>query len=494
MLVYVKYPADTRVENIDLVAELTGGESLVSATLGAITPSGMVVGAPTVAGSVLTISLGAGADGVTYGFNVNVLTSLGRTLVVSIAVAINSQLAHQYQVRNPDAFNTLLGELDAGDAAVGRGHFLFPAGFNASGGYITWELIDQEGVFYSSGNAFSYTVVNNGVSTKISGEAVVNVPTDVPVTLDGQQYQLRWKLTIGTQEYFTFENLRVNAPLTVPQGADDVVEMVGDTARFSLTLDKPYDVVGLEVYRDNELIVPFVRVVDIRRVADGYLYRGDIDTSAFPQVTASLEPYVVSWVYSMAADATHKNRQMSRLFVVNASILSATESMRDMINKAVMTIAHRQDLVFTVPALLSFLREGRDAFNGAWGMFTNFTMTNAKGPIRYFWLNYAEVRALRSQFLAEGEKVFNFSGQAISLDVDRTGYYSQLADNLQQVLDNEAKPVKQNLIKKGVMGGDGSDPGTGLHQGATGAVGITMTPATQYGKYAARYFGGTLGT
>jgi hypothetical protein len=115
-------------------------------------------------------------------------------------------------------------------------------------------------------------------------------------------------------------------------------------------------------------------------------------------------------------------------------------------------------------------------------------MLNAKGGIREYWLRFAEVMALRSQFLAEGEKVFNFSGQAISLEVDRTQYYQTLADNIQSYLDAEGKQVKQNLIKKGITAGDGdvSDL-SAMRRGANGAVAITLTPATNWGKFTNRF-------
>ncbi len=488
MLVYVKFPADTEPKTFSVANELQPGETAVSAVASSVNPTGLSVSVAGVTTPDVNLILGPGSDGVSYGFQVLVNTSTARVITVPVVVTVNSQMGSQYQTKNPDAFNTLVGELDAGDAAIGRTFWAFPPAFDAQGGYAMWELIDQNGISYSSGNAFEFSVVKNGITTRVEAKAVVNVPQEVPVTLDGQQYQLRWTLYLGDKEYYNFENLRVTAQLTVPQGAEDMVEMAGDTATMQLVLDRPYEVVGLEIYQHNELLVPMVNVINKRRVADGWLYSADIDTSAFTDITASLDPYTVSWVYYNPANGSGtKNRQIARLFVVNPTILQATEEMRGMINKAVQTIAHRQDMIFTVPALLAFLRTGRDGFNGAHGMFTAFTMTNAQGPVRYFWLKYAELHALRSQFLAEGEKVFNFSGQAISLDVDRTQYYSQLADNWQSILDAEVKPVKQNLIKKGVLGGDGNTSVIGLGLGATGAVGITVTPATQFGKYMTRF-------
>lgn len=491
MLVFVKFPDDTVFKTISFEQELQPGETVVSASATASNPSGLTLGSPTVATPNATIGIGPGSDGVTYGFNLSVTTSLPRVITQSIAVSVNSQLASQYRVQNPDAFNTLLGELESGAAAIGRAVFAFPASVDPTGGFVTWTLLDQNGVEYSSGNAFEYNIISNGVINRVEAQGVVNIPSDVPTTLDGQSYQIRWTLSLNGQDYFLFENLRVTATNTVPQGPSDAVEFVGDTAQIQLVLDKPFDTVGIEVYQGNTVIVPFVNIQVKERVADGYLYKADIDTSAFPQIQASLEPYTVSWIYyNSASGSASKNRQTTRLFVINATIAQATEDMRSMIQRAITTIDHREDMIFTVPSLLAFLRAGRDGFNGAHGMFTAFTMTNANGPIRYFWLKYAELHALRSQFLAEGEKAFNFQGQQISLDVDRTQYYSQLADNWQSTLDNEVKPVKQNLIKKGVIGGDGDTSVIGVQMGATGSVGVTITPATQYGKYAARYFRG----
>jgi hypothetical protein len=68
--------------------------------------------------------------------------------------------------------------------------------------------------------------------------------------------------------------------------------------------------------------------------------------------------------------------------------------------------------------------------------------------------------------------------------------HSQLADNLQQIIDSEAKPFKQNLTIKGIITGDGNmglDGGTAQRRGALGALGITLTPATGWGKFVARY-------
>ena len=109
-------------------------------------------------------------------------------------------------------------------------------------------------------------------------------------------------------------------------------------------------------------------------------------------------------------------------------------------------------------------------------------MTNAKGGIREYWLMWTELMAIRAQYLAEGEKAFDYSGAAISLNVDRTGYLDSAASAIQSELDNEFKPFKQNLVNKGQTGGDGSGDLNALGAGAMGAVGVSLTPTNSFSQ------------
>jgi hypothetical protein len=114
-------------------------------------------------------------------------------------------------------------------------------------------------------------------------------------------------------------------------------------------------------------------------------------------------------------------------------------------------------------------------------------MTNALGGIREFWLLEAELAAIQSQYLAEGEKAFEFQGAAISLNVDRTQYLDTAQATIQSRLDAELQLIKTNLIIKGVIGGAGDTDPTRLQAGAIGAVGITITPASMWGRFSPTY-------
>lgn len=118
-------------------------------------------------------------------------------------------------------------------------------------------------------------------------------------------------------------------------------------------------------------------------------------------------------------------------------------------------------------------------------------MTNAKGVIREYWLQCAELGALEAQYLAEGEKAFDFSGSAISLNVDRTGFLETMASNIRSNLDNNLKPIKTVMIEKGYTSGDGSgtdgEGGIATNIRALGAVGISITPASCWGRYSSAW-------
>jgi hypothetical protein len=160
-----------------------------------------------------------------------------------------------------------------------------------------------------------------------------------------------------------------------------------------------------------------------------------------------------------------------------SSVLNAIEDCRMQVMKARSTLLGFDDAIFDTATIVSWLRRGRDYFNGAGGVFTLFDMTDATGPIRELWLRCSELSMLRAQSLAEGEKAFNFQGQAISLDVDKTQYYDKLADALESQLNNDIAPLKKALKLMGISSGTGN-VNSASYTGNRARVGISISPAS----------------
>lgn len=495
---FFKTPETDEVVQVDVSSMLNQGETFVSATLTDVNP----VSTPPLTAALepqstpspqLNILLKGGVDGMSYGFNVMVTTS-ARVLVAVVGVTAQDPSFVPYTTKNPSAFQDLIGQIEAGNAAVGAAVFQFPAQIDPARGFVTWELLAQDGTVYAAGNAFQYTVTRTGIENIVVAKSVISVPSTVPPSLDNQSYQLRYTLelpqdsgvpvdpltgNLSQNVYFQFENLRVVSPVSVPLGAQPSVELKGVPANLSIVLSKPYDNVTLEIWSGGTQITPSVPITDFEVVSSGYVYAGVIDTN---QLQVSLVPYSVIWKYWASNNASVVNQTRTDLFIVNPSILGAVDDMKAKVNKARTTLYGRPDLLYPIPTCLTWLRRGGDAFNGAYGQFTNFNFTNALGIIREMWLLESELAAIQSQYLAEGEKAFSYQGAQISLEVDRTAYLEAAQNAIQSRLDNELPNIKRQLIVKGVTTGPGDTNPSALQPGAIGAVGITITPANMWGR------------
>lgn len=486
---------DTEV-TFDISALLKFGETLTSIVPQAVTPVTVpalvttLLSAPT-APQVL-LNLQGGQLNVSYGQQL-LITTNARQITAQVAVTVISDVQVPYSTQNPEAYTDLVDTIEAGQAALGTAVFAFPPDVDPSGGYVNWEFMDSTGIVYANGNAFDYQIRSNGLSNIVFARSVITVPSTVPASAINTKYQLRYTLELPTPSsaqidpanappqarYYSAENITVVGLNTVPMGTQDNVELQGNKATMSIVVDKMYDNVVVEIYQDNTALGS-ARITDFSRVANGYYFAGVFDTMALP---VSLEPYTVVWNYSFTANPNEVFTESANLWITNPTIMGAVTDVKAKINKARTTLYGTPDLLFPQTVIMTWLRRARDAFNGNGGNFTTFTFTNAKGSVREYWLMYAEMFAIEAQYLAEGEKAFNFSGAAISLDVDRTSYLDSAASKIQSRLDNELKPFKQNLIIKGNTGGDGSADPSKLRQGAIGSVGITITPASPWGPY-----------
>lgn len=494
-LYFKEATTDTAI-TAEVASLLNPGETVLAASLLNINPTTSLPLQATVetfSNSAVVVNLVDGTAGISYGLDVEVRTNQ-RSFTILLAVNCNtasSQLV-PYETYNPDAFKDLVGELQAGDSAVGSAVFSFPTNVDVSEGYVLWELLAEDGTVYAAGNAFDYRVEYSGFANIVKARAVISVPSDIPETLENQSYQIRWTLVSGTNTSFQFENITVVGITSVPEGTQSVVELRGDPATLELVTSELYDRVKVELYYDNNKLSEGwisdtskpMEAPPPEAVASGWFYRAVIETE---NLEVSLRPYSAVWKYW---NSKHPNRVYSEradFWVVNPSLMNAVDDVKAKINKARTTLYGSPDLLFPYETIMTWLRRAGDAFNSYQGVFTNFTFTNALGGIREYWLLFAELFALESQYLAEGEKAFDFQGAAISLNVDRTQYLDSIASKIQSRLDNEFKPFKQNLIIKGNIGGDGSGYGGSGNLAALssplGAVGILISPASIWGLY-----------
>lgn len=113
------------------------------------------------------------------------------------------------------------------------------------------------------------------------------------------------------------------------------------------------------------------------------------------------------------------------------------------------------ELRYTTGDLVGYLQRGLDLFNMI-EKPTYFTGMNMQGVLFDAHLICSQYYALSAQLLAEGSLAFDFSGQGISLNVDRTPQLESALGRMEALMDSRIVPLKKELIKNGITGGDGS--------------------------------------
>jgi hypothetical protein len=207
---------------------------------------------------------------------------------------------------------------------------------------------------------------------------------------------------------------------------------------------------------------------------EGFLYEFPLDLPTLRGNQPSLTPLNLVWKYREAEDAVMRS-EMSRLWTISPSILAASQEIESFLNRMLLDSGVTPGTMLTPTLLMHHLQKGRDAFN-SYIRPTNFTMTNATAGIKQYWLMYAIVDACRTMYLLEGNKQFEFQGSSVSLSVDRSQYWSQIAQDIQGQNEQQVKLFKDNLAKWGWTGGDGNV--TGPRPGAVGQVGVALSPLT----------------
>jgi hypothetical protein len=375
------------------------------------------------------------------------------------------------------AFLQGIGQVVAGTFTSARLSLSVPATLDVIDSQAVWELLDQQGRVWTQGEPVSITIESSQTAPGqkiISSEAQISVPSNLPANDAGSSYQLRWTITLrsGQPPLYAFENFVVLPPFVQAQGASDAIELNGDTARVQIRLPVAYQYVEYECYRGNSRITAPRSAIQGGIDAEGTVFLGEIPHSEYEG--ASLDPLTVIWSYWNGVQT--KQRETTQLFIATPVILDAVKDMSTWLNRAYTDSGTSPGTTFQPSDYIKHLRFGRDAFNAAVKP-TNFTMTAAAGPIRWFWINYSCVAACRAQYLAEGMKAFNYAGQTVQLDIDRTPFWDQTASALEAQLDQQIKPYKDNLAKIGALGGDGSNT-QALRAGAVGCIGITLHGAS----------------
>lgn len=170
------------------------------------------------------------------------------------------------------------------------------------------------------------------------------------------------------------------------------------------------------------------------------------------------------------------------MWLVTPQIMVAVNMLSNFVDKAKLeqTIPA---LEYSVADLVGCLYRGLTMFNSYPPHITGFTGINMQGALLDSWLVCSSWIALSTQMLAEGAHSFDFAGQDVNFNVDRTPSIESAIGRLDTQLENQVKPYKKLLAKTGNVTGDGSIGSQALVVGrAMGRTSILNSPTSKLGR------------
>lgn len=237
------------------------------------------------------------------------------------------------------------------------------------------------------------------------------------------------------------------------------------------------DLLSFSIYRNNQALMEHLPFTDSSVKLNVYSNKV---VAKIPNVCgrAKLEP-ILLYVEHTPVDAFTPTSYTFKVWVITPQILVAANSLEQFINKArIQNVIPELD--YTQSDLIEYLSRGLSLFNSYPPQLTAFDGTNMQGIIMDAWLQCSAYYALAAQLQAEGAMAFDFSGQTVSVNVDRTPAIESALGRVESAMNENIKPMKKLLARAGVNSGSGSQ-GNSFINGANqlGAVSLTNSPMTR---------------
>lgn len=287
------------------------------------------------------------------------------------------------------------------------------------------------------------------------GEWSANVSVPNLSLAEKTEFRANWRVLTTDRQKITHSDAVILEP-KVDTRISDVVGMFGDQkVAFTLPLYfGPRDVGSYQLYGKNAplLAVP----VD--------LHGTSVQLTTAVDRTHVMIPFTVPEpslsAYLLKTDIIPYGQGMPRtytykMWALTPQIMLGMTFLEDFLNKSRVEQVI-PELRYTSGDLISYLERGLYLFNTVGNVPSWFTGLNMQGVLFDAHITCACYYALGAQLMAEGSLAFDFSGQGISLNVDRTPQLEAALGRIESVINERITTLKKQLSKQGILSGDGS--------------------------------------
>lgn len=316
---------------------------------------------------------------------------------------------------------------------------------------------------------------------EIPGQWTADVAVPNMGLTDDKRFTLTWRYESEEGLVQSRQELTVE-PLTENR-VTDIVCLFGDEETFEITLPFHFDTRGdklsFQLTLNNQIIASDINSFDagVKMIVN----RSNNCVFKVPVWVATRRLEAISLIAKHTSH-TRKTAKMFtyKLWVVTPQILIAASLVEDHINKA-RAFNVIPELEYTQADLIGYLFRGLALFNMVGPRVTGFNGTNMQGTILDGWVTCSCYYALAAQLQAEGQMAFDFTGQVVNLNMDRTPAIEAALGRIETQIQGPVTNLKNKLSKAGINDGDGSQ-GANAIDGARslGKLGITNSPTTKW--------------
>lgn len=304
---------------------------------------------------------------------------------------------------------------------------------------------------------------------------------------DERDFLLIWSYQSEEGQVRSRQTITVQPTLDIRIG--DIVTLIGDAETFDVNLPFHYDInrdtVTFQVSLNNRIIVDGIQGSEhgVRLMAN----RRDSCTFRLPLWVASnrLEPL------ALIVKHDDKRRKAQRFYPYTIWPITPQTSIAIGLVEGYINKAKQRNVIpqleYTQADLIMYLYRGLALFNQLGSRVTGFTGTNMQGTILNGWVVCACYYALAAQLQAEGSLAFDFTGQVVNLNMDRTPSIEAALGRIETEMQGPVTNLKNKLSKAGINSGDGSAGGGAIDGArAMGRLGVINAPTTKWATYGNR--------
>tara|TARA_Y100000310_G_scaffold339024_1_gene430409 strand:+ start:389 stop:1528 length:1140 start_codon:yes stop_codon:yes gene_type:complete len=278
------------------------------------------------------------------------------------------------------------------------------------------------------------------------------VPADAELSTSDTPWQIEWvMLTNGGRQVTRSANFVIcdNIEATPDERQYFNLTFCGQSERSLIKFKDRQDSVKVSLMCGSTVtdLSPTVQ-----EVQQGQYYVYYVDTAPLTQTGS----YMVVW-NTRQTPLSPASTFIQQIRVPEMLFWQLQPDFRMLIDKLQKKIGHVQ--AYSDADLYGYLQRGVDIINQTnpitgWSLHsfpTQYGMTTFLIAAAAWW-------GLQAQYLSEGELSFSFSGQTVTLDVDRTGIYESAMSRLKDYLDSELEKTKRNALRRVSVGAIATRP------------------------------------